>query len=128
MKISKVYSEVINYVEVTATTFSDDKDEVQIKVYHHSIFKTFGYAHLSDLKTVDKDCKVDMEILLETIDLAINGSDDECEDHLNEHYQSELYGVETYNGWVFDDTTPRETLYWVIGKETVFSLVNFYNL
>ena len=98
-------------------------EELQIKVYQGGVLKTVGYWGVKELSKVDKDCSVDMEILLQTIDLTINGSDDQCEDYLDKHYQSHLYGMETYNGWAFDnDETPRQTLYWVIGKEIAFTM------
>jgi len=118
----RVFVTPIGDVEVKVTTFSDDKDELLTNVYQGGVLKSFGYAYLNELETVDKDSNVDMETLLQTIDLTINGSEDECEDHLDKHYDSDLYGMETYNGWTFDDTTARETLYWVISKEIAFTM------
>ena len=129
----RVFVTPIGDVEVKVTTFSplnafsDDKDLLQVDVYHGGVLKTFGYLYLNELNTIvtlfdNWDCNVDMEILLQTIDLTTNGSEDECEDHLDKHYQSDLYGMETYNGWHFDDTTACETLYWVIGKEIAFTM------
>ena len=107
-------------LKVEVTTFEDT--EIQVDVYRDGVEQTSGCVDTKELGEVDKDSNVDMETLLQTIDLTINGSEDECEHHLDSHYDSDLYAMETYHGWQFGDATARETLYWVIGKEIAFTM------